>query len=95
VKQIQDFFFYSNIYPTRCNVAQFILSGNCCTCFGWFLHPSSGVRTAVDTVVRAPDDGWRNYPKHVEQFPDKINCVTSHLVGYMLKYYYDARTHEG
>jgi len=22
------------------------------------------------------------YPKHVEQFPDKINCVKLHLVGY-------------
>jgi hypothetical protein len=32
--------------------------------------------------------------KHVEQFPDKINCVTLHLVGYILEYYYDARTHE-
>jgi hypothetical protein len=25
---------------------------------------------AVDTVVCAPDDGWKYYPKHVEQFPD-------------------------
>ena len=25
---------------------------------------------AVDTVVCAPDDGWRYHPKHVEQFPD-------------------------
>ena len=25
---------------------------------------------AVDTVVRAPDDGWRYHPKHVEQFPE-------------------------
>jgi hypothetical protein len=25
---------YSNIYPTRCNVTQFILSGNCYTSFG-------------------------------------------------------------
>jgi len=24
--------------------------------------------------------------KHVEQFPDKINCVTLHLVGYILEY---------
>jgi len=31
---------YSNIYPTRCNVTQFILSGNCFTCFGWYLHLS-------------------------------------------------------
>jgi hypothetical protein len=40
---------------------------------------------AVDTVVCAPDDGWRYHPKHVEQFPDKINCVTLHLVGYILE----------
>jgi len=24
----------------------------------------------VDTVIRAPDDGWRYHPKHVEQFAD-------------------------
>ena len=46
---------------------------------------------AVDTVVCAPDDGWRYHLKHVEQFPDKINCVTLHLVGYILEYSYDAR----
>ena len=49
---------------------------------------------AVDTVVYAPNDGWRYPPKHVEKFPDKINCVTLHLVGYILEYSYDARTHE-
>ena len=42
--------FYSNIYPTRCNVTQFILSGNCCTCFGWYHHPSSGAQTTVSTA---------------------------------------------
>jgi hypothetical protein len=25
-------------------------------------------------------------PKHVEQFPDKINCVTLHLMGYISEY---------
>jgi hypothetical protein len=25
---------------------------------------------AVDTVVCAPDDGWKYHPKHVRQFPD-------------------------
>jgi hypothetical protein len=25
---------------------------------------------AVDTVVSAPDDGWKYHPKYVEQFPD-------------------------
>ena len=60
--------------------------GNCSTCFGWYLHPSSVAHTtvstasgrcqtvpdAVDTVVQvcAPDDGWRYHTKHVEQFPD-------------------------
>jgi len=43
---------------------------------------------AVDTVVCAPDDGWRYHPKHVEQFPDKINCVKLHLVGYIYIYIY-------
>jgi hypothetical protein len=31
---------------------------------------------AVDTVVYAPDDGWRYHPKHVEQSPD-INKLCS------------------
>ena len=48
---------------------------------------------AVYTVVWALDDGWY-HPKHVEQFPDIINCVTLHLVGYILEYSYGARTHE-
>ena len=138
--------FCSNIYPTRCNVTQFILSGNCSTCFGWYHHPSSGAQTSVstvsgicntviaicryrgrdatglsvlwmayathstlkpvaitawqipdtvDTLVFTSDDGRWYHPKHVEQFPDKINCVMLHLAGYILEYYYDARTHEG
>jgi len=32
------------------------------------------------------DDGWWCHPKHVEQFPDKIKCVTLHLVGHTLEY---------
>ena len=41
---------YSNINPTRCDVTQFILSGNCSTCFGWYHHPSPGVQTTVSTA---------------------------------------------
>jgi len=41
---------YSNIYPTRCNVTQFILSGNCSTCFGWHHYPSLGTQTTVSTA---------------------------------------------
>ena len=33
---------------------------------------------AVDTVVCSPNGGWYQ-PKHVEQFPGEINCVTLHL----------------
>jgi len=40
----------SNIYPTSCNVTQFILSGNCCTFFGWYNHPSSRAQTTVSTA---------------------------------------------
>ena len=43
------------------------------------------MQDAVDTVVCAPNDGWAYHPKYVQQFPDKINCVTLHLVGYVLK----------
>jgi hypothetical protein len=25
---------------------------------------------AIDTVVCAPEDGWKYHPKHIEQFPD-------------------------
>jgi hypothetical protein len=38
-------YYYSNICPTRCNVTQFILFGNCSTGFGWYHHPSSRVQT--------------------------------------------------
>jgi hypothetical protein len=40
----------SNIYPTRCNVTQFILYENYSTCFAWYHHPSSGKQTAVSTA---------------------------------------------
>jgi len=38
------------IYPTRCIVTQFILSGNCSTCLGWYHHPSSRAQTTVPTT---------------------------------------------
>jgi hypothetical protein len=41
---------YSNIYPTNCNVTQFIFIWNCSTCFRWYHHPSSGVQTTVSTA---------------------------------------------
>jgi hypothetical protein len=50
ISQIQSKILYSNIYPTRCNITQFILSGNCFTCFGWHHHPSSGAHATVYTA---------------------------------------------
>jgi len=41
---------YYNIYPTRCNVAQFILSENCSTCFGWYIHPSLRAHKSLSTA---------------------------------------------
>jgi len=70
----------------------------CWVCCGWRTRQVVvtvwQIPDAVDTVVCAPDDGWWYRPKHVEQFPDKINCVTLHLVGHILEYSYDARIHE-
>ena len=41
---------YSNTYPTRCNVTHFILSENCFTCLGWYLHQSSVTQITVSTA---------------------------------------------
>jgi len=40
-------YFHFDIFP-RCNFTQFF--ENCSTCFGWYLHPSSGVHITVFTV---------------------------------------------
>ena len=42
---------------------------------------------AVDTVLCAPDDGWRYQPKHVEQFTD-INklCKVASCWLYILEF---------
>jgi hypothetical protein len=47
---------------------------------------------AVDTVISAPDDGWRYHPKHVEQFRDinKLYVVAS--CWKLLTYIHDAWT---
>ena len=48
--------------------------------WNWFECAVGGVphpQHTVDTIVCAPDDGWRYCPKHVEQFPDKLCNVAS------------------
>jgi len=47
---VHGFMHRNNIYPTRFNFTQFILSGNCSTYFGWYLHPSSWAQTSVSTA---------------------------------------------
>ena len=42
----------------------------CYLSLSWKSWNAVQVPDAVDTVVCAPDDGWRYHPKHVEQFPD-------------------------
>jgi hypothetical protein len=61
-------------------------------CCGWRTPPTAHsnqfqlfvwqIPDAVDTVVCAPDDGWRYHTKHVEQFPDinKLCKVASCLI---------------
>ena len=56
------------------------ISGKCSTCFGWYIHSSSGttISTASGTcktitAICRYSGGIRtgsNHPKHVEQFPD-------------------------
>ena len=45
------------------------------------------VPDTVNTVVCAPDDGWRYHPKHVEQFSRNkyLNCVMLYIVGNISK----------
>jgi hypothetical protein len=43
----------------------------------------------VDTVVCAPDDGWKYHLKHVEQFPDinklcNVSCRIYEYIGILL-----------
>jgi hypothetical protein len=71
---------YSNIYPITCNVTQFILSGNCSTCFGWYHHPSSGAQTTVSTpsgichtvtaICCHRHDSGKPYPQNSELYRD-------------------------
>jgi hypothetical protein len=51
----------------QCFVSVFLISSSLllfCVVTVWHIPD------AVDTVVCAPDDGWKYHPKHVEQFPD-------------------------
>ena len=68
------------------------------TSWNWFECAMGGVRhpqhTQTDTVVCAPDDGWKYQPKHVEQFPDinklcnVASCWIYEYIGILLGAHY-------
>jgi hypothetical protein len=87
------YFIWKLLYMFRVVPSHIIRSANNCIyniCYlshrYCYLPLQRQVPDTVDTVVCAPDDGWWYDPKHVEQFPDKINYVTLHLVGCILEY---------
>jgi hypothetical protein len=100
MKPYTVYFIWKLLYMFRAVPPPIIRSVNNCIYSIWYFShcychlPLKGqmaltvwqIPDAVDTVVYAPDDGWWYRQKHVEQFPDKINCVTLHLVGYILEY---------
>jgi hypothetical protein len=43
---------------------------------------------------KTPDDGQRNYPKHVEFYPKNKSEKLVHLVGFIIRIYHDARSPE-
>ena len=69
-------------------------------------HPETALHVSGGTTTHYHQERKQLYLQHlvfvtplllpaaiVEEL-DKINCVTMHLVGYILEYSYDARTHE-
>jgi len=44
--------------------------------------------------IRAPDDGQRNCPKHVEFYSKNKFEKLVHLVGFIIRIYHDARSSE-
>jgi len=87
----------SVIIQQDATIYSLFISENCCTCFGWYLHPSSGahitvptvtgiVETATTTYLQVAEDG-RNYrPKYVELIEIINKLLLLHLVAYVLIY---------
>ena len=91
------YFIWKLLYMSRLVPPPIIRSTNNCIYSIWYLshrYCYLPLSRQVAGSGGAPNDGWWYHSKHVEQFPDKINCVTLRLVGYILEYYYDEWTHE-
>ena len=50
--------------------------------------------TIVVCTLKAPDDGQRNCPKHVEFYSKNKFEKLVHLVGFIIRIYHDARSPE-
>ena len=80
------------------------LSGNCFTCFGWYHHPSSGLKqlylqhlvfvTPLLLPAAIVEELRRQSHNSSKIAAGSSNCVKLHLVGYILDYICDAQTHE-
>jgi len=51
-------------------------------------------RTVPLSIIRSPDDGQRNRPKHVEFYSKNKFEKLVHLVGFIIRIYHDARSPE-
>jgi hypothetical protein len=88
------YFIWKLLYMFRVVLPPIIRSANNCMYSIWHLsHRYCYLPLAAGSSNGVTNIRWY-HPKRVEQFPDKIKCVKLHLVGYILKYSYDARTHE-
>ena len=87
MQRYRVYFIWKLLYMFRMVTPPLIRRANNCIYSNWYLSHRY-------CYPAASDGGWWYHPKHEEQFPDKMNCVTLHLVGYISEYSYDARTHE-
>jgi len=73
--------YFPTVQPTRCNCCYLPLAAAV-----WHIP-------LLYTQFWAPDDGWKDRPKHVERFT-RINNLRSqvHVVGCTIGIYYDAQT---
>ena len=57
------------------------ISGNCSTCFGWYLHPSLGAHTTLSTASGTCQTSTATCHYSGRQVPDAVDTVVSAPVG--------------
>jgi len=60
----------SKIIQKDATIYSLFISANCCTCFGWYLHPSSGAQITVSAV-----SGIIETAATVSIMPDTVDTV--------------------